>query len=101
MLEDGLHQTSNGLQEPLAWIHQAVLVGKGSGTRDGNAGIEAAASRLYVVEALGQRHLCCMNIGTVGKHLDTHSCRELGGQALACEGATGDGLSRLSKQQRE
>ena len=101
MLEDGLHQATHRLQEPLAGIHHPIVIGESGSSRDGNAGIETATGSLDIIEALGQSHLVGMHVGTVGQHLYTHASRELRGQALICEGATGNGLSGLSNQQRD
>ena len=42
-----------------------------------------------------------MHVGTVGKHLDAHTRRELRRQALVGKGAAGNRLSGLADEQRE
>ena len=72
MLEDGLSERTNCREQPFTRIDHSTTctICEGCGTSDGDVRIETAASCLYIVEALCQRHLIRVHIGTISQHLD-------------------------------
>ena len=101
VLENGLHEASHSRQQQFSGVHEAVVVGEGARTRDGDLRIEARARLIHVVEALRQRELGSVDVGTVVEQLDAHARGKVLGQVLSVERAAMDGLGRQSEQQRE
>ena len=101
VLEDGLRQRADGREYPLAGVDDgANRVGECGIARDGDVGVEARASRLYVVEALCQLHLGSVHVGTVGQQLCAYAGSELRGQRLLAELAARNLVSGFVEQQR-
>ena len=101
MLEDGLHEASHGRKQQFSGVHEAVVIGEGTRARDGDLRIEARARLIHVVEALRQRELGSVDVGTVVEQLDAHARGKVLGQVLPVERAAMDGLCGQSEQQRE
>ena len=103
MSEDRLNKRADSREQPLARVGDThtARVGEGASARDGDVRIELRACCVYVVEALCERHLCIVNVGTVGEQLQADAGRELRRQLLSFERAACDGLRLLTEQQRE
>ncbi len=100
MLEDGLYERAYSREEPLTWVNNdtTATIREGGSTRNRDVRIETAASGLYIVEALSQRHFRGVNISTVVEQLDAYTRREFLGQALVSKRTTLDGLSLLTNE---
>ena len=102
VLEDRLHQAGYCRPQHLSWVHDgASVIGKRTGTADGDIRIETAACQLDVIEALCQIHFLCMYVRTVVEQLYADACSKLLGQILVVEGAAGDTMCRFTQQQTQ
>ena len=103
MGKDRLHEATYGIPQHLARVHDTstTIVGICTRTADCDAWIEARTSLVGVVEALCERHLGVMHVGTVAQELYADAGREFRRQRLLVELSAADCLCRLTEQKGE